>query len=65
MHTGSARGTRDVETIVDEQSRRAALQNRRRTCREFVKHARAQRFFPYLDERNSGCDSSFDQSQYF
>ena len=63
MHTISACGSCNVETIVDEQLRRAASCDRRRECREFVKHTRAQRLFTDLNERDRRRNRSFDQPQ--
>jgi len=63
MHTVSACGSCNVETIVDQQTRRVASCDRRRTCREFVKHARAQGLFTYLNERERRRNRSFDQPQ--
>lgn len=63
MHTVSACGTRNVETIVDEQSRLTAVRKRSGARRELVKNTPAQRLFTNLNEREFGCNGRFDKPQ--
>ncbi len=63
MHTISAGGPRDVETIVDEQARRRAVCNGSRARRQFVKNSRGECFLTYLNEGESGGYGCFDEPQ--
>ena len=63
MHTVGARGKSDIETIVDEQSRRTAARDLHSTSNEFIEHSCGQVLFTDLKKRNLTDYCGFDQVQ--
>src|SRR5687767_4248628 len=64
MHAVRACRSGYVETIVDEESRHAAVEDGRCPRCQFVKHACGKRFFAYLEKRNLGCYARFYPTEY-